>query len=138
VRRTVLQRQAPLARTAMKKRRRRKGDNSQLRIDWLEEHGSCACCGMTRFEFGCNLAVHHILQGANREDHRANFLALCNFCHMERAHGKRPHKLTRAMQLQLKIETDSEHYDRAVLQGILGRRILEQPEPVPPELRVRR
>lgn len=116
------------------KRRRRRGDKPALRQEWAAEHESCACCGIRWREFGADLHTHHILGGAyGRPDDVRNFLRLCRGCH-DLAHAG---KLTRAMQLMLKIETDSENYDRDWLSSKMGNRRLESPEPIPEELRKR-
>ncbi len=129
-RRTTLNRKTQLKRTPMKRKRRR-NDQPEVRLEYLAEHSTCAVCWSGWRAFDNWLEVHHIAGGAGRKDVVENLLTLCRGCHDEYHRGT---SLTPGMLLTAKRESDPEHYSEAVILQLLGRKSLPerwQPQPLP-------
>lgn len=109
-----LKRTTGLKRTRMK-RKRRKGDDVDTRLAYLELHSNCAVC---HANWKSPLEVHHIVGAAGRNDVVPNLLTLCRECHAE---YHRRQRLTPGMLLAAKRESDPEHYDESVICKLLGR-----------------
>lgn len=123
----MIRRKAPLKRTAMKRKRRR-GDDVQARLDYLETHSNCGIC---HANWRAVLSVHHLVGGSGRKDVEANFLTTCMECHNEYHRGD---TLTPGMMLTAKMQQDPEGYDESVILKLLGRNSLPerwQPQPIP-------
>lgn len=113
------------------KRKRRKGDDVESRLAYLQEHDSCAICWKRWNQFGANICVHHIVGGSGRKDVRANFCTLCAVCH-DYYHSE--FKLSPGMVLTAKLESDPCGYDESVICQLLGRQCLPErwtPTPLP-------
>jgi 5-methylcytosine-specific restriction endonuclease McrA len=125
MKRTPLTRKTPLKKTRMKRNRRR-GDDVELRLEFLQLHSNCSVC---HANWKSPLEVHHIVGGAGRKDVVPNLLTLCRDCHSEYHCGKR---LTPGMLLTAKRESDPENFDESVICKLLGRVALpERWEPTP-------
>lgn len=107
-----------MKRTPMK-RKRRKGDNVELRIAYLDRHSNCAICGERWLTFGNWIECHHLVGGSGRIDRMENFLTLCNDCHTEYHRGK---LLTPGMLLTAKMQQDPDNFDIDVILKLLGRK----------------
>lgn len=106
LRRTNMKRNTPLKRTPMK-RKRRKGDEPEIRHAYIELHSTCAVCHAGWKEFDNWLEVHHLAGGWGRKDEVGNLLTLCRDCH-ERYH--RGSGLTAGNLLAAKRDSDPENF----------------------------
>lgn len=105
------------------KRKRRKGDKPKVRLEYLQEHSTCAVCWAGWREFDNWLECHHICGGSGRKDRVENLVTLCKACHHRYHTG---HGLTPGMILWAKRESDPEHYDESVILKLLGRKSLPE------------
>lgn len=113
-------RNTPLKPTRLKRKRRR-GDKPEVRLDYLQEHSTCAVCDAAWNEFDNWLEVHHLVGGSGRADVRANLITLCRWCHAEYHRGQ---LLAPGHLLSAKFSSDPDNYDESVILKLLGREAL--------------
>lgn len=111
-----------------------------LRREYLELFGSCACCRRTA-TFGVVIDVHHMVSGRmGKPDDRRNFLSLCRFVAWTGKSGEGCHpRLDKSFGLPycltLKQESDPDGFDLAWLREHHTIGELPEAKPVPEEWR---